>query len=416
MPLAAAELMRPARSDEPPRRSPHGNADSCIFIWLGGGACHIDTWDPKSRGDGKKQPGSYYDSIPTAISGVSVCKHLSHMAPLLDRAVIVRSIHHSVFDEHAAATNMLHTGRPTSGTVLYPSIGSIVAHERSAGGEAVPAYVVMGYPNVTRGPGFLGAKYGYVYLTETEVGPNGLVRPPEVNEARQSRRDALLARTREGFLDRQPNNGPAQDYVAASLEGFRLAGPQFLSVFDLKQEPDTLRQSYGDEFGQRCLLARRLVQAGVRFVEVSFNLNFVNGTGWDTHNEGQLKQHELIISLDRALAMLIQDLERTKLLDRTLVVVATEFGRPPEFDAGGGRGHHAKAFSVLLAGGGLRTGRVVGATDEFGREIIERPVSVPDLHATIHAALGINPAKELYASDRPVPITDMGKPMLELFG
>jgi hypothetical protein len=408
--------VRPSRADEPTQRMPRGKAESCIFVWLGGGACHIDTWDPKERGDGKKKAGSYYDSIPTAIPDVSVCQHLSQVAPLLDRGIIVRSLHHNVFDEHAAATNMLHTGRATSGTVIYPSIGSIVAHELPPRGDGVPAYVVMGYPNVTRGPGFLGAKYGYVYLTETDVGPNGLVRPPEISDIRQSRREALLAKTREAFLDRQANDETVQNYAAVSVEGFRLAGPQFMSVFDLKREPSELREKYGDEFGQRCLLARRLVQSGVRFIEVSFNLNFVNGTGWDTHNEGQLKQHELIESLDQALAALILDLDRKKLLDRTLIVVATEFGRPPEFDGGGGRGHHSKAFSVFLAGGGLSTGQVIGETDDLGREIEDRPVSVPDLHATIHCALGINPAKELYDGDRPVPITDMGSPVRELVG
>jgi uncharacterized protein (DUF1501 family) len=154
----------------------------------------------------------------------------------------------------------------------------------------------------------------------------------------------------------------------------------------------------------------------VRFVEVSFNLNFLNGTGWDTHNEGQLNQHLLIRDLDRALATLIQDLERRRLLDTTLIVVATEFGRPPEFDAGGGRGHHAAAFSALLAGGGLRTGRVIGRTDDLGKSIVADPVSIPDFHATIHATLGIGPNKNLYAGDRPVPITDHGRPVADLVG
>jgi hypothetical protein len=407
---------RPLLADDAPGRFPRGKAESCIFVWLGGGACHIDTWDPKERGDGKKKAGSYYDAIPTAIRDVSVCQHLSRVAPLLDRGVIIRSLHHNVFDEHAAATNMLHTGRATSGTVIYPSIGSIVAHELPPRGDGVPAYVVMGYPNVTRGPGFLGAKYGYVYLTETDVGPNGLVRPPEIGDSRQARREALLSKTREQFLDRQSKDPTLRNYAATSVEGFRLAGPQFMRVFDLKNEPVGLREKYGDEFGQRCLLARRLVESGVRFVEVSFNLNFVNGTGWDTHNEGQLKQHELIESLDQAMAALMLDLEQKKLLDRTLIVVATEFGRPPEFDAGGGRGHHSKAFSIFLAGGGLRTGQVIGETDELGREIEDHPVSVPDLHATIHCALGINPAKELYDAERPVPITDRGDPVRQLFG
>jgi uncharacterized protein (DUF1501 family) len=151
-------------------------------------------------------------------------------------------------------------------------------------------------------------------------------------------------------------------------------------------------------------------------VEVSHNLNFLNGTGWDTHNEGQLKQHLLIEELDNAFAGLVEDLTRQKMLDSTLVVIATEFGRPPEFDSGGGRGHQSLGYTMVLAGGGLRTGRVVGATDELGGKVAERPVSLPDFHATIHAALGIDPAKSLFAGDRPVPITDRGRPIAELFG
>ena len=205
--------------------------------------------------------------------------------------------------------------------------------------------------------------------------------------------------------------------MAASREAARLAGPGVHAASSSSTaSPPSRRAAYGGEFGQRCLLARRLVEAGVRFVEVSHNLNFLNGTGWDTHNEGQLQQHELIAELDHALSALIDDLERVGRLDSTLVVVATEFGRPAEFDAGGGRGHQSTAFSAVLAGGGLRTGRVIGATDDLAKTIVDRPVSIPDFHATIHAALGINPAKELDAGGRPVPITDHGRPIAELFG
>ena len=151
-------------------------------------------------------------------------------------------------------------------------------------------------------------------------------------------------------------------------------------------------------------------------MEVSYNLNFLNGSGWDTHNEGQLKQHLLIQDLDQALSSLLADLEANKMLDRTMVVVTTEFGRPPEFDSGGGRGHQSVAFSSLIAGGSLQTARVVGATDDLGKTVVDKPVTVPDFHATLHCAMGINPGKNLYAGDRPVPITDHGKPILELFG
>jgi hypothetical protein len=393
-----------------------GKAEACIMLWLGGGAAHLDTFDPKGRGDGKKKAGSYYDVIPTAIPSASVCEHLPRVARRLDRCVVVRTLHHEIVDEHAAATNMLHTGRPTSGTVIYPSLGSIVAHERGPGGDGVPSYVVIGYPNVTRGPGFLGARYGYVYLTDTESGPTGLAPPPDVSPDRRGRREALLDALRSDYQTRRDGESAIADYVAASREADRLSGPAFARVFHLADEPSGRRAEYGGEFGQRCLLARRLVEAGVRFVEVAHNLNFLNGTGWDTHNQGQLRQHELIAELDRALSALLDDLERVSRLDSTLVVVATEFGRPAQFDSGGGRGHQSSAFSGLLAGGGLRTGKVVGATDELARTIVDQPVSIPDFHATIYAALGINPARELDAGGRPVPLTDHGRPISGLLG
>jgi len=396
--------------------TPKGKADACIFLWLGGGAAHMDTFDPKVRGDGKKIPGSYYDSIETAIPGTRVSEHLRRTAPLLDRCVLIRSLNHEISGEHAAAANLVHTGRMPSGTIIYPSIGSIVSHERGTKTDQVPAYVVMGYPNITRDPGFLGAKYGYVYLTQIETGPNGLIRPPDVDASREDRRETLLANLRDGFAKRHPGDSFVQAQSAISQQGFKLAGPRFLNVFDLKRESASLREEYGGEFGQRCLLARRLVQSGVRFVEVSFNLNFLNGAGWDTHNGAQVEQHLLIQDLDKAFAALLADLERSKMLDTTLVVIATEFGRPPEFDSGGGRGHQSRAFSGVLAGGGLRTGRVIGQTDDLAKKVVDRPVSIPDFHATIHCALGIDPHKNLYSGNRPVPITDRGQPVAELFG
>ena len=394
---------------------PKGKADACIFLWLGGGAAQMDTFDPKRKGDGKKVAGSYYDSIDTAVRGVKLSEHMPKTAPLLDRCIVMRSITHSIVSEHAAAANLVHTGRMPSGTLQYPSIGSVVAHQLGAKTDEVPRYVVMGYPNITRDPGFLGAKYGYVYLTQVDIGPNGLVRPPDVDSTRQDRRETLLSGMREGQQKRYPNDPVVQAQADVSRQAFRLAGPRFMNVFDLNRESSTLRQAYGSEFGQRCLLARRLVQSGVRFVEVSYNLNFLNGSGWDTHNEGQLKQHLLIQDLDQSFATLLQDLEKNKMLDSTLVVIATEFGRPPEFDAGGGRGHQAEAYSMVLAGGGLKTGQAIGATDDLSKAIVERPVTVPDFHATIHCALSIDPHKNLYAGDRPVPITDQGKPVLEAF-
>jgi hypothetical protein len=392
-----------------------GQARHVISIWLGGGMGQIDTFDPKRRGNPEKKiAGSYYDSIPTAVAGVRVCEHLRRVAPLMDRVTAVRTVHHDVIDEHAAATNRRHTGRPVSGTVVYPSLGSVVAHELKAAEDGVPPYVLIGYPNVTRGPGFLGARAGYLYLTDTSQGPAGLSRPEGITAPRQGRREELLAALRDAAP--APRDSRLADYEAAIGQSLRLSSPEFTRSFRLEEEKADLRAGYGGEFGQRCLLARRLVERGVRFIEVSHNLNFINGTGWDVHNAGIRQQHGLIAELDQAMAALITDLEARRLLDRTLIVVTGEFGRPPEFDSGGGRGHQGRTFSCVLAGGGLRHRGAYGETDELSKTIARDPVSVPDFFATIHAALGIDYTKNLFDGDRPVPITDGGKPIAALFG
>ena len=391
---------------------PRGKAEHCIFLWLGGGMAQIDTFDPKRQGDpAAKVAGSAYPAIDTAVPGVKVCRHLRRTARLMDHVTAVRTVNHSVIDEHAAATNRVHTGRPTTGTVIYPSIGSVIAHERGAAAAGIPAYVLIGYPNVSRGPGFLGPRAGYVYLTDTNAGPAGFARPDDVSPDRQAARERLLGPLRRSAA----GAAPVATYDQTLAEAMRLAGPRFMNVFRVQDEPLNLRQRYGGEFGQRCLLARRLIESGVRFIEVSHNLNFLNGTGWDTHNEGQLRQHLLIEELDTALAALIDDLAQRRLLDKTLVVVATEFGRPAQFDAKGGRGHQGSAFSLVLAGGGLRHRGAYGVTDDLSKQVLDRPVSVPDFHATVYAALGVDPAKHLYDGPRPVPITDGGRPLAELF-
>ncbi|MBI4626804.1 MAG: DUF1501 domain-containing protein [Verrucomicrobia bacterium] len=393
---------------------PRGRAEQCIFIWLGGGMSQIDTFDPKKRGNSKAKPslpGTDYELIDTAVPGVRYTEHLAQTARLAEHVTAVRTVNHRLGIEHALATNFVHTGRPVSGSTVYPSIGSVIAHQRGARHENVPAYMLIGYPNVSRGPGFLGAKHGYIYLVDTESGPAGFTPPEGIDAERAAVRQKLLA----PLQGRAPQGSALGDYEDAQREALRLAGPEFMRHFKLAEESAALRQRYGGEFGQRCLLARRLVQAGVRFVEVSHNLNFINGAGWDTHNAGHLNQYALIRELDTALAALISDLETKGLLDKTLIAIGTEFGRPGQFDAGGGRGHQSAVFSLVLAGGGLKHRGAYGVTDDLSGKPIEQPVSVPDFHATIYAALGIDPAKELVSASRPVPITDGGKPIAALF-
>jgi Protein of unknown function (DUF1501) len=273
----------------------------------------------------------------------------------------------------------------------------------------------IGSFSVTRGPGFLGARAGFLYLTDTGQGPAGLSRPEGIAPDRQARREALLTGLRSQHAP-APGDTRAADYEATIDQSLKLSSPEFTRSFRLDEEKADLRASYGGEFGQRCLLARRLVERGVRFIEVSHNLNFINGNGWDVHNGGIKQQHGLIADLDLAMAALIRDLEARRLLDRTLIAITSEFGRPPEFDSGGGRGHQGRTFTCVLARGGLRHCGAYGETDEVSKKVARDPVSVPDFFATIHAALGIDYTKNLYDGDRPVPITDGGKPIAALFG
>ena len=171
-----------------------------------------------------------------------------------------------------------------------------MTYHKGAVNESAPPYVLIGYPTVSRNAGFLGSKHGFVYLTDTREGPSGLARPAAITNQRQKRREDALKALRDSFLNKQSSK-VVQQYDGAIGQALKLASPDFMSAFKLGNEPDALREQYGGEFGQRCLLSRRLVERGVRFIEVSHNLNFVNGTGWDTHNAGQDAQHLLILSL-----------------------------------------------------------------------------------------------------------------------
>ena len=198
--LAAASTFPHAfgASDSAPTvvSAPRGKAEHCIFIWLGGGMSQIDTFDPKKRGNSKATPslpGTDYDIIDTAVPGVRYTEHLAQTARLAEHVTAVRTVNHRLGTEHALATNYVHTGRPVSGSTIYPSIGSIVAHERGAVSGDVPAYLLIGYPSVSRGPGFLGARHGYIYLVDTESGPAGFTPPEGIDPARAAARQSLLS-------------------------------------------------------------------------------------------------------------------------------------------------------------------------------------------------------------------------------
>jgi len=409
--LGGASLAPATTTGKPQRRA---TADTCIFVWLAGGMCHLDTFDPKRKGDGESVPGSYYNPIRTQVSGVELCEHLPKIAERLDQFAVLRTLHHQ-FPNHTQAVDFVHTGRVPTGTVVYPSIGSVVAHELGGFDPQAPPYVVVGNPIQPRGPGFLGGGSNYIFVTDTESGPECLQPAKGLTVADYGRRMALLKEFQRPYLVGQSENSYVGEYASVADKSFGMMAEKFQNAFSVKAEPAELREAYGEEFGQRLLLSRRLVEHGIRFVECSFNLHFINGYGWDTHAFAQKKVHLLVRQLDRGLTVLQEDLTRRNMLDRTLVVVATEFGRPPEFDGQGGRGHQCTAFSAVLFGGGIKGGRVVGVTDDLGKEIVEHPISIPDFHATIYQALGIDSGKHLMTPDnRPVPITDFGKPVEEV--
>src|SRR3569833_3402064 len=201
---AAALSPALARATTSEAKMPRGKAEHVIFLWLGGGMAQIDTFDPKELGDAKASPkkaGSYYASIPTSVKNVRLCEHLAKTAPLVDRMTIVRTVNHRVIDEHAFATNIVHTGRMISGNIVYPSIDSIISHKQGPKTPDEPTYMLVGYPNVSRGPGFLGAKHGFIYLVDTTVGPSGFTLPGFVSPERMARRQQLLAPLRERVAD-----------------------------------------------------------------------------------------------------------------------------------------------------------------------------------------------------------------------
>ena len=248
----AASMTSPLASPEAFAAEPlvaRGRAQACVLLWLGGGMCHVDTLDPKRVGAPKSnKAGSAYRSIPTAIAGVEVCQHLARTARLLDRGVLLRSMTHALKVDHADSTNLMKTGRTPSGTVVYPSLGSLVSHQRGRRADDVPPYIVMGYPNVTRGPGFLGSRHGYLYLTDAESGPTGLQRPFDVDLVRQHRRSELLGLLRTRAVGRSNGDATIANYDGAIEDAQKLMHGSFARVFDLKAERDETRLRYGSPF------------------------------------------------------------------------------------------------------------------------------------------------------------------------
>jgi hypothetical protein len=375
-----------------------GKAKHVIFLQLNGGMSHIDTFDPKAGAS--KGPGS----IVSAKGDMQLTSYLSETAKVSDKITVIRSMTAKV-GVHASAAYLMRTGFEQRGSVQHPTLGAWAQHFLGASHKTLPSSVTVNR-SANHGNGWFPAAFSPLPILNPEDGLLDTKSP--VNESVMSKRAALL-----GKMD-AASAGPALDenvkaYNEFYETTFQLMKSSDLKAFDLSAEPAALRTRYGkSKFGQGCLLARRLVENGVRFVEVAHG-------GWDMHASLDDRMEDVGGDFDRVFATLIQDLESKGLLESTLVVVATEFGRKPSFE-GGGRGHHPLVFSTVLAGGGVRRGFVHGASDAKGYAPEADGVTPGSLHATIAHAAGLPVQTEILTpAGRPMEIGNRAKPQLGVF-
>ena len=382
---------------------------ACILLFLQGGASQFETFDPKPG----TETGGPTKAIDTVLPGVRIAEHWPKLAQQLKDMALIRSVT-SNENDHNRATYLVHTGYKINASVKYPSIGSVSAMELGDAELDLPAFVSIG-PGSTAGPGFLGMTFAPLAVQDAERMPRHVALPGGLRGADLKRRLGLLEELERDFADRAGRQ-LVTDHREVYQTAAQLVSSPRLSVFDLAQEPDRLREAYGRTTeGQGCLLARRLIEAGVTFVEV--NSGGVSATtNWDTHKDNFDGHKRLAPPVDAALATLIQDLKDRGMLDRTLVICMGEFGRTPAINGFAGRDHFARAFSIALAGGGIRGGQVIGATNTAGTDVAERPVTIPDLFCTFYRALQIDPRQQNDSNGRPIVLVDGGEAVAELFG
>ena len=385
---------------------------ACILLWMNGGPSHIDTFDPKP--EAPQEIRGEFGVIPTKLKGVYLSEYLPRLAQQMDKFSILRSVT-SPDGSHETATHYLLTGYPGNPAVSYPSYGSVVARERGYK-NALPPYALMGgYPFGYGGAGYMGAVYNPFNVGGDPASKSFSVKdvtpPAGVDLARIDRRRAMLTAldTFQRSVETEPRAIRMMDQFYERAYNL-VTSPIAKKAFNLEEEPAKLRDEYGrNNFGQSCLLARRLVAAGVRFVTI-------NQGGWDTHEQNftSLKKSRLP-QLDQGYAALLSDLHARGMLDHTLVIWMGEFGRTPKVNSAAGRDHWPYAMCVCMGGGGVKTGIVVGETNERAENPKERPIRVEDVAATIYQALGIDYRKEYDSpQNRPLKINYDGEPVHEL--
>ncbi len=412
--LSLPGYLRAAATSKAPAK-----ANSVILFWLEGGPSHIDTWDPKSN--------SNFKPIRTNVPGVHFSELLPKMARKMDKFAIIRSMH-TRGNDHPQATHYVITGHEVNPAMQFPSVGSIVTKEMGPR-NAVPPHILV--PKWDRGrqyedyfrASFLGGDYDPMCIPDPskpgfEV--TDLSLPKSVSQAAVESRSAFM-----DAVDRR-YRGLNQTVEHANMDAFTsqamkmILTPSVRDAFDLSKESDKVKERYGkDSIGQSCLLARRLVEGGARFVTAAG----YHGTSWDTHSDND-KSHKdrLCPTLDRTLTALVDDLEERGLLETTIVIALGEFGRTPNINPNLGRDHWPNAWSLAVTGGGMKVGQVIGATDERGANVTDRVVTMGDLYATVFKALGVDYTKEYMSPiGRPIKIANSledrtGEPMPELIG
>lgn len=399
-----------ARADLKHYESKEGKAKALIHIFLPGGAAHQETWDPKPNA-----PIEYRGEmgvIPTKLEGVFFNECLKQTAQVADKIAICRSMTHGEA-AHERGTHNMFTGYRPSPALQYPSFGSVVSHEFGVRNNLPPYVCIPSVPTTYAGSGYLSSKYAPFALGSDPANAGFTVQdlalPGGVDDKRFTTRKNMLSAVNDHFATREKSDNIAAMDTFYQQAYSLISSPKAKEAFNINAEDAKLRDAYGrNAAGQRMIMARRLVEAGVRLVSLTFG-------GWDMHSSIKASIQGQLPQFDQAFATLITDLANRGLLDSTLVMVSSEFGRTPKINATAGRDHWPKVFSVVLAGGGIKKGTVYGTSDATATEPEDDPLTVEDLSTTVYHCLGINADKELMApGNRPIEIVDGGKIVKDL--
>jgi hypothetical protein len=397
---------------------------ACILLWMNGGPSQTDTFDLKPG----HANGGPFREINTSAPGIRISEYLPKLAQNMHDMVLIRGMRSNEGD-HGRGSFLMRTGYLPQGPIQYPTLGSLVSKELGASDHPLPNFVSIApfrvFNQAAYGPGFLGPQYAPLLVGdqgnrgfnpnqpnayEAELRVQDLAAPNDVTSGQVDARIGLLEEMEREFVARHPGVSP-QSHQTAYNRAVRLMRTEARTAFNLEEETARIRDAYGRNlFGQGCLLARRLVERGVPFVEVSLGNFQGNPAGWDTHNDNFNSIRRLSAILDPAWGTLMEDLRDRGLLETTTIVWMGEFGRTPRINPQQGRDHYPNAWTTVLAGGGLRGGRVVGRTSTDGTTVeADRPTSVPDFIATICRALGIDPTKQNMSNvGRPIRIVENG--------